>query len=569
MTPKRVFMPILVALLAVMACGPMPSEASSAWDLRGPRADEIIMPLVPNINQMVISFERGDIDALPGLRGPAQLIDRLKSNRNADIVMTNGTSAQFLALNMRREPLSADPVRQAIACVVDRDAIARQAFNGSVRPLSTMVPPWSPFYNANAPFLTYDPAKAQSTLDQAGYKLDPKTKVRIDPNTGKAMRGIKLLTVPAGYDPGRFQAGKMIADSCRAIGLPVTHEPCGWDSLRDKLDAHDFDMCIYSGLVGRLADDLCAYYHSSQDRKHGLNLAGICDARLDRLLDEVNKPTDLAAARHAILDAQVILAEKQPHVMLCSTPRIDAFRKDRVTGYVPASGYDIGCSNKWTQLNIRNLKGGTGAVRWPLLGQPGSLNPCCDDRGTGDEVLSWIMDRLIEIHPETIEDEPWLAEGWEVGAWTNWNGEPATVVTWRLRDGVNWHDGTPLTSEDVKFTIDYLCKAYSEAYDSRQYWLIADVERVETPDRHTVKVYFRNHNCWQLYNLNDLWILPKHIWKDVKDYGTFEPWKEPHPTVKGLTKLIGVGPFMLKEYTPGRQIRLVKNPNYWRLNTAQ
>ncbi len=57
--------------------------------------------------------------------------------------------------------------------------------------------------------------------------------------------------------------------------------------------------------------------------------------------------------------------------------------------------------------------------------------------------------------------------------------------------------------------------------------------------------------------------MPKHIWQGVKDYESFEPWAEAHPTVKGLTKLIAQA-LHLQEYKPGQQITLVKNKNYWK-----
>lgn len=56
--------------------------------------------------------------------------------------------------------------------------------------------------------------------------------------------------------------------------------------------------------------------------------------------------------------------------------------------------------------------------------------------------------------------------------------------------------------------------------------------------------------------------LPEHIWKDVKDYETFRPWEEPHPTVKGLTKLIGQGPFIFSQADLAKYVKLVWNPLY-------
>ncbi|HAI86116.1 MAG TPA: hypothetical protein DCL63_03900, partial [Firmicutes bacterium] len=98
---------------------------------------------------------------------------------------------------MRRAPLDADPVRQAIACVVDRDAIVRAIFdksNDMLLPCSTIVPLWNPYHNRDAATFPYNPAKARELLDRAGYTIDPKSKTRIDPNTGKPMRELKILT---------------------------------------------------------------------------------------------------------------------------------------------------------------------------------------------------------------------------------------------------------------------------------------------------------------------------------------------------------------------------------------
>jgi peptide/nickel transport system substrate-binding protein len=246
--------------------------------------------------------------------------------------------------------------------------------------------------------------------------------------------------------------------------------------------------------------------------------------------------------------------------------KLAGFRKDKVTGYVSMPGYGAaGYNNKWTQLNIRNIKDKANTVRWLLANDPRTLNPCTASSQYDMEPLMWITDKLIEVHPETLEDVPWLAKEWEVDTWEAEPGRTATVVTLHLQEGVKWHDGMPFTAEDIKFTIDYL----RDNVVFRYFNLTRNVARVQLTSRYTVKVYFDSVSCWNLYCLGELPILPKHIWKDVKDWKAFEPWNEPHPTVKGLTKLIGTGPFIFKEYKPGKHVRLVKNPNYWRLPAAE
>ncbi|MEM2107073.1 MAG: hypothetical protein QXV46_04580, partial [Candidatus Bathyarchaeia archaeon] len=67
-----------------------------------------------------------------------------------------------------------------------------------------------------------------------------------------------------------------------------------------------------------------------------------------------------------------------------------------------------------------------------------------------------------------------------------------------------------------------------------------------------------------LIDVGGIVIIPKHIWKDISDWRTFQPDREPHPKVKGLTKMVGTGPFILAEEKPGEFWRLRANPNYFK-----
>ncbi|MDD3599836.1 MAG: ABC transporter substrate-binding protein, partial [Firmicutes bacterium] len=452
MTSRKLLLPIALGLVMLISCGTGLAQTGSAWEPWGPRADEIIMTI---IGERQIALERGLVDVAPEIGGGS--IAKLKSNRNIDLVMTPRFSASYLWFNMRRAPLDADPVRQAMACIVDRDAITSKILKSEAIPLATIVPPWNPYFNSNTAAFPYDLTKAGEILDRAGYTVDRKTKMRIDPNTGKTMREMKILTPKAESSPTMAQIGKMIADAARKVGLPVKHEPVDFLDMVGMVDDRNFDMYIRAWSLSRNPDYLESLFHSRNAGEGGYNTSGIALPELDQALEDLERAPDLDAARQAAMEAQAIIARKQPMAILYSEVNYAGFRKDKVTGYVSMPGYGAaGYNNKWTQLNIRNIKDKANTVRWLLANDPRTLNPCTASSQYDMEPLMWITDKLIEVHPETLEDVPWLAKEWEVDTWEAEPGRTATVVTLHLQEGVKWHDGMPFTAEDIKFTIDYL-----------------------------------------------------------------------------------------------------------------
>jgi len=565
--PKKVRLPIVLMLAFALALGlaGAPGAAKVAYEPWGPHVDEIIMPIIKESEARRIAFERGESVVWAGLTKPED-IDRAKVIPNADMTMTLGFHMFYLCFNMREYPLADQAVRQAIAHCTDRDNIIRTLFKGYMLPMTSFIPQVSPFYKADVPVYPFSHAKAAEVLDKAGYKLDPVTKKRIDPKTGKPMRELKIFTPTYEVAPTSAELGKMIADSCQKVGLPVVPEPMDFPVMLDKLDIMEFDMYCLAWNLSRNPTSLYSFFHSSQDVEAGYNRPGIRDPELDKLLEDLNYAPDLKTAKTASDKAQLILAREMPYVPLYSRPFIDAFRKDLVTGYVPMKGYGAASyNNMWTTLNIRRvdrsgrpIEGGT--IRWTLDEEPKNLNPCVASSAYEWEVLSRIYDGLQAMDPDTLDDMPWMARKWDVGVWEPEPGKKGTVVTWYINKGIKWSDGQPFTAKDVKFTMDYLKANQVPRYKPTT----DDVVKVELIDKYTVKIYYQNVSYWHLYRVAEF--LPKHIWQDVKDWKTFEPWKEPHPKIKGYSKLVGHGPYILKEYRPGEYVRLVKNPNYWRLN---
>ncbi|MEL6679623.1 MAG: ABC transporter substrate-binding protein [Pseudomonadota bacterium] len=140
------------------------------------------------------------------------------------------------------------------------------------------------------------------------------------------------------------------------------------------------------------------------------------------------------------------------------------------------------------------------------------------------------------------EPQPYLAESWEVA-------EDGLSVTLNLVEGATFHDGMPITSEDVAFSI-------MNTKDNHPFAsMFAPVSSIDTPDATTVVINLDQPHPALLLALSPALapVLPKHIYGDGQD-------PKSHPANSAP---VGSGPFMLEDFTPGEQIILKKNPNFF------
>jgi peptide/nickel transport system substrate-binding protein len=131
-----------------------------------------------------------------------------------------------------------------------------------------------------------------------------------------------------------------------------------------------------------------------------------------------------------------------------------------------------------------------------------------------------------------------LAESVEVSA-------DNKVWTLKIRDGVKFHDGEPLTAEDVAFSFNFYAQhtddfAYLPAYTTY-------FEKVKAIPGNKVYISLTEAIPNMESQLFGLYVLPKHIWENVAD---------PTAATIPLEQSVGSGPFKLVEYVPGKKVRL-------------
>lgn len=167
-------------------------------------------------------------------------------------------------------------------------------------------------------------------------------------------------------------------------------------------------------------------------------------------------------------------------------------------------------------------------------------------RGPGYLRMSYLFDTLVWKDEQGFI--PWLAEEWEMSP-------DGLMWTFRLREDVRWHDGQPLTAEDVAFTFHYFRDKYAQGM-VKWGWPLGQIGRAEVADEgRTVVVHLTALTAGLLTDLfASLPIIPRHIWADVTD---------------PLSKLdeeavIGSSLFRLREYSKeeGRYI-YEANPDFF------
>ena len=179
-----------------------------------------------------------------------------------------------------------------------------------------------------------------------------------------------------------------------------------------------------------------------------------------------------------------------------------------------------------------------------LSAEPATLNPItATDAYEGIINNGKIYETLIERNNETLELDPLLAESWEIS-------EDKLTYTFKIREGIKWHDGTPFTSEDVVFSYNTIMNPKVDSPQLRAYY--QEIRDVKAIDDLTVEFTYAKPYFLALEFCGGMPIVPKHIF-DKGDFNTNPAGRDP----------IGTGPYKFVRWTTGRDIVVDKNPDYW------
>ena len=195
-----------------------------------------------------------------------------------------------------------------------------------------------------------------------------------------------------------------------------------------------------------------------------------------------------------------------------------------------------------TEAQDSTPRGGTLVVA--ITADPGHLNPAITTSGATHTAAELIYNGLLG-RDERGDPTPDLAESWTIE-------QGGAVYRFRLRDGVTWHDGKPFTANDVKFTFEeVLLKFHARTKAS----LGGALAGIDAPDDRTVVFRFKQPYAPLLLQLDatEAPIVARHVYQGTDAQ-----------TNPANVNPVGTGPFKAVSYRKGAEIRLARNPAYFK-----
>jgi peptide/nickel transport system substrate-binding protein len=369
---------------------------------------------------------------------------------------------------------------------------------------------------------------------------------------GDPIRTITLLTRPQAAAPQEFQTIELVAQAWRQLGIDVQVRVMPWEQLADVVwyNRNDWDTTAWQ-MVGRPErsdpDEIVFNLFHSTTAEAGFNFVGYNNPAYDALAEAQRVATDPAERQRLIYEAQALIDQDQVYAFMVYPESVYAFRSDifAADSIVEQSG--IGIKNTWTFIQaepIGNQRDLITNSNDPLQ----ALNPLFISGAVDSWVTELIWDRLLRVGPDGLP-VPWSAESYE------WVDERTIDVV--LRDGMTWHDGEPVTVDDVIFSFEVADSGEVPMYRP----FVTNIAGIEQTGERTIRFTLRNPSAAFLTaSLAKINLVPKHIWEPIIERLLTVP--ENAETIQEDVP-IGSGPFKHVRFRPSEEVVLEANRDHW------
>ena len=304
-------------------------ERFDAYFRGEPPCPKLRLKVVPEAVSLQQELLKGSVDLVVNDLTPDQA-EALRHSPNLEIQSGPSNSSAYLGFNLQDAILKDVRVRQAVAYSLDREKVIRILLHGLARPSTGLLPPDNWAYEPQVRAYPYDPAKARSLLDEAGYP---------DPD-GEGPQSRFHLTYKTTTNELAKEQASVFQDQLRKVGIDLEIRSFEWGTFYDDIKAGRFQLFSLQWTQVLDPDIYRMRFGSAYFPPAGFNRGRYANGEVDRLIEEGTRAPTSEQRRRAYSKIQQRLAEDLPYVSLWHKSNFAVLSK-RVQGFVLTPSADF------------------------------------------------------------------------------------------------------------------------------------------------------------------------------------------------------------------------------------
>ncbi|MFL5196151.1 MAG: ABC transporter substrate-binding protein [Microvirga sp.] len=370
---------------------------------------------------------------------------------------------------------------------------------------------------------------------------------------GDPVRKIILYSDTQGAVPQSFQAAQLIAQAWRQLGLDVEVRPTARQQLSQVVwyERERWDATMWR-MVGRPErsdpDELVFNLFHSSTAPRGFNFVGYKSPEYDRIAEQQRQAVDIEARKKLIREAQAIVSRDAPYAFLIHPKTLQAFNQQIWDAGSIVIQKGVGIRNFWTFVGAAPK----GAQRTMIINsgtQLQAIHPLYIAGAPDSWVNELVWDRLVRVGPDGLP-RPWAAE-----SFTFVNDRTVDVT---IRDGMTFHDGRPVTVDDVIFSFEAPMRTDKVPMFKP---FVSDIEAIERTGERGLRFNLKQVNsAFATTALGRVFIAPKHVWEP--HLKSVEGKPENIESIRDSAN-VGSGPFRQVRARLNEEIVLERFDKHW------
>lgn len=301
-----------------------------------PYIKKLLINFYPNENSLIDAFKNGDVESMNTVS--SQNAEILKNEENLQIVRVPLSRIFGIFFNQSQAPVLINKeVREALNMAIDKSKIVGEILNGYAIEIDSPIPRGLIENKINATNQeNADRKNASSTIEKAsalllnnGWKMNAQEKI-LEKKTKSGTEQLHF-SISTSNTPELKKVAEMVKSEWEKLGAQIEIKIFETGDLNQNIRARKYDSLLFGEIIGRDLD-LFAFWHSSQRKDPGLNIALYANSKVDKLLDDARKIGDKTERINNYRDFEEEIKKDLPAIFLYSPDFVYILPK-KVRGY--------------------------------------------------------------------------------------------------------------------------------------------------------------------------------------------------------------------------------------------